>query len=255
MSKIFSLFVASIAVASSFQPTSRYQTTASTTLLSAESSSHGEGGQSREVFLKTSSSLIGASAVSLLLVDPLPSYARGRATLDQAYDRYTPRILAGGEFYSKDFRKLVEKGDWASIKSSLAEPPKRSKEDKAKIDGGISERAAQAGQFSDARVIVACDLFAAAFSDNSLSPKTKKMKAQVEILRETVEEMQEIAKQVLGEGGGGGFFGIGGKKLSQGELSKKMRDLYVTGGNAWNQYIFAANEELPISLKKLPYLR
>lgn len=252
--KIFALFVSSLAVASSFHSNARLCSTP-TRLFAAGSSSHEEGGQSREAFLKATSSVIGASAFSLLIADPSPSYARGRATLEQAYDRYTPRILSGGEFYGKGFRKLVEKSDWAGIKSSLAEPPKRSKEDKAKIDGGIAERAAQAGQFSDARVIVACELFAAAFSDNSVSPKTKKMKAQVQILRETVEEMEDIAKQGLGESGGGGLFGLGGKKLSQGELAKKMRDLYVTGGNAWNAYIFAANEELPVSLKKLPFLR
>lgn len=252
MPKIFALFVASLAVVSSFQP-SPHLLSSPTQLLASESN-HVEIQQSRQAFLKSSSLLIGAGALSLV-ANPAPSVARGRATLDNAYDRYTPRILAGGDFYGGAFRKLVEKGDWAGIKSSLAEPPKRSKEDKAKIDGGIAERAALAGQFSDARVIVACELYAAGFSDNSLSAKTKKMKAQVEILRQVVAEMTSTAQQGLGEGGGGGFFGMGGKKLSQGELTKKMRELYQSGGNAWNQYIFAANEELPLQLKKLPYLR
>ena len=214
MPKIIALFAASLAVASSFQPSARLCSTP--TQLAAETS-QGETEQSREAFLKSSSLLIGAGAFSLL-ADPSPSFARGRATLDLAYDRYTPRILAGGEFYGNGLRKLVEKGDWAGIKSALAEPPKKSKQDKTKIDGGVADRAALAGQFSDARVVVACELFAAAFSDNSVSPKTKKMKAQVAVLRETVEEMTLTAQQGLGEVGGGGYFGIGGKKPSQGEL-------------------------------------
>jgi len=251
MPKIFALFLAGLAVASSFQPSTQFSCTS--TLLAAATSNY-ETEQSRLDFLKTSSLMIGAGACTLI-ANPSPSLARGRATLDQSYDRYTPRIIAGGEFYGGSFRKLIEKGDWAGIKNALAEPPKRSKEDKAKIDGGIAERAAQAGQFSDARVIVASDLFAAAFSDNSVSPKTKKMKAQVEVLREVVSEMLLTARQGLGEVGGGGFFGIGGKKPSQAELAKKIRELYIKGGNAYNQYIFAANEELPLEFKKLPYLK
>ena len=204
---------------------------------------------SRDDFLRAS-----AGAGLMLLLSPGPALARGRATLEYSYDRYAPRIVAGGQFYANDFRKLVEKNDWAGIKSALQEPPKRSKEDKAKIDGGISERAAQAGQFSDSRVIVACDLFASAFSDNSISPKTKKMKEQVDILRQTVTEMNLVALEALGEVSSGGFFGIGAKKPTQAESAKKIRQLYIAGGNAWNKYIFTANEELPIQLKKLPYL-
>lgn len=206
---------------------------------------------SRDAFLESSVLLAGAS----LFVQPSPAFARGRATLDYTYDRYTPRITAGGQYYGGDLRKMIEKSDWNGIKLALQEPPKRTKEDKAKIDGGITERAAQAGEFSDSRVIVACDLFASAFSDNSISPKTKKMKEQVDILRDTVSEMKLTAAQALGEAGGGGLFGLGGKKPSQAELAKKIRQLYTVGGNAYNKYIFLANDELPLSLVKLPYLR
>jgi hypothetical protein len=98
-------------------------------------------------------------------------------------------------------------------------------------------------------------LFAASFSDNSISAKTKKMKTQTAILTEVVEEMNYTAKLALGEvKPSGGVFGIGAKPPSQSELTKKVRELYVTGGNAWNQYIYAANDELPVQLKKLPYL-
>lgn len=188
---------------------------------------------------------------------PNTASARGRATLELAYDRYVPRIVAGGDYYAKDLRVMIEKSDWAGLKQATNEPPPKTKEDRAKPDGGIADRLAQAGQFSDARVITACDLFAGAFSDSSVSTKTKKMKAQVEILREVVAEMNAAAREVLGEApSGGGLFGLGGgKKASPSELAKQLRALYVKGGNAWNQYIFAANDGLAVNFNKLPYLK
>jgi hypothetical protein len=130
-----------------------------------------------------------------------------------------------------------------------------SKEDRAKADGGVSERAAQAGQFSDSRVIVALDLFASQFSDNSISPKTKAMKKEVDELRAIVQDMDSLARQALGEErGGGGLFGFGKKQLNKSEISQKMKELYVAGGTAWNRYVFAANDGLPVTLNKLPYL-
>ena len=194
-------------------------------------------------------------ATGVVLTTGSPVHARGRATLDQAYDRYTPRIIAGGQFFKKDLRDLVAKNDFQGIKRALAEPPKKSKEDRSKPDGGTQERASQAGGFSDARVLVAADLFAATFSDNSVSAKSKKMKEEVETLRNVVQKMQSIAKQALGEeSGGGGLFGIGAKKPSKEELSKELKALYIEGGNAYNRYVFAANDGLPVQLSKLPYL-
>ena len=247
LTKILVLVVAASSYVSGFQAQPRTLPKSASSLSVHKSSTE----LSRDAFLHTS--LLTAAGAALLA--PSPALARGRATLEYSYDRYTPRIIAGGEFYGSDLRKAVEKGDWTGIKVALQEPPSRTKEDKAKIDGGISERAAQAGGFSESRVIVACDLFASAFSDNSISAKTKKMKEQVEVLRSTVSEMKLTAAQALGEAGGGGFFGLGAKKPSQAELAKKIRQLYVEGGNAYNKYIFLANEELPLQLNKLPYLR
>ena len=197
-----------------------------------------------------------ASMVSVLVFAPSqPAVARGRATLDQAYDRYTPRIIAGGEFFKKDLRNLVARSDFNGIKRALQEPPKKSKADRAKPDGGATERASQAGGFSDARVLVAADLFAATFSDSSITEKTKKMQKEVEELRRIVQRMESVAKQALGEEeSGGGLFGFGAKKASKDELSKELKDLYIQGGNAYNRYIFAANEGLPVQLAKLPFL-
>jgi len=56
----------------------------------------------------------GVTASVLLL--PTVSSARGRATLEQSYDRYSPRIIAGGAFYKNELKKAIDKNDWASLK-------------------------------------------------------------------------------------------------------------------------------------------
>lgn len=217
---------------------------------------HAEGpsDMSRQEFMTAATSI--AMGVSMgVSVGIEPAYARGRATLEQAIDRYYPRLETGGLFYSNDLKKAIEKNDWAAIKAATAEPPKRTKEDKSKLDGGVSERAAQAGGFSQSRVVAAADLWAASFSDNSISPKTKKMKEQTAILAEVSDGMSTAAKIALGEEKpSGGFLGFGAKAPSQAELAKEVRELYIKGGNAWNQYIFLANDDLPVQLKRLPYL-
>ena len=144
-------------------------------------------------------------------------------------------------------------------------------------DAGVAARARKAGEFSEDRVLVAgkydcsstkpsfrscltastADLYASAFStQNSISPKTKKMKEAVEKLREVVKEMNVVAKQGLGEeSSGGGFFGFGAKKASEAELKQKIRELYVAGGNAWNEFVFAANEDLALQFGRLEYVK
>lgn len=196
-----------------------------------------------------------AAGSAATVLTPSPSLARGRATLEAAYDRYTPRIVTGGQFYAQDFKKMIEKNDFKAIIAATAEPPKKTKADRAKIDGGVSERAAQAGGFSDARVLTAADLYAGAFSDNSISPKTKAMRKSVEKMREVVTGINAAAREASGEeSGGGGLFGLGSKKASPKELAVTIRKLYLEGGQAYNQYIFDANDDLPVQLKKLPYL-
>lgn len=210
--------------------------------------------ESRAKFLsKAGVASINFAAILTSRVDAVQ--ARGRATLDQSYERYTPRIVSGGEFFTRDFRKLIEKKDWAGIKAATSDPPKKSKQDRSKIDGGVAERAALAGKFSDARVLVAADLFASAFSDNSISPKTRKMQDQVILMREALEGIKKGADEALGEGGGGGLLGLGNKKRSEREIAEDVQVAYGKIGSAYNQYIFCANEELPISLNKLPFLK
>jgi len=187
---------------------------------------------------------------------PQAAQARGRATLTQSYDRYTPRILNGGAFYATSLFQMIQKEDWQGLKRATSDPPKKTKEDRAKADGGVAERAAKAGEFSDAKVLVAADLYASAFSDSTISSKTKDMRAQVAVLREVVSGINSAALEALGEGGGGGggLFGIGGSKRSESELLQEVKSLYVKGGNAWNKYIMIANEGKSPSLTALPYL-
>lgn len=211
-----------------------------------------DGDTSRKDFLQALTTGAVVAASSFFVAEP--ALARGRATLEKSYERYVPRIRAGGEFYGTELRKLVAANDFAAIKNSLQEPPERTKEDLSKPDAGVAERARQAGRFSDARVLVAADLYAGAFSDNSISEKTKKMKTAVEKVRAAVNGMASVARQALGEEKSGGLFGFGAKKPSKDELAKDLRKYYVEGGNAWNEYIYAANEDLALQFDRLPFI-
>lgn len=211
----------------------------------------------RAVVTQSTAAAAALLVTGTLAVAPPSAYARGRATLEQSYERYAPRIKAGGAFYGKELRSLVERGDFKGVAAALAEPPKREKSDLLKPDAGVAERARLAGGFSNARVLVAADLFAAAFSESSVSKKTRTMQAAVEKVRGIVAEMESIAKQGTGEeSGGGGLFGLGGgKKASPQELQQKLRELYVLGGNGWNEYVFAANENLALQFDKFEYIK
>lgn len=74
-------------------------------------------------------------------------------------------------------------------------------------------------------------------------------------LRDIVAEMQKTARLALGEESMGGFFGIGAKKPDKAELAKQMRKLYVDGGNEWNKYVAAANDELALQFPRLSYVK
>lgn len=89
---------------------------------------HTDANVGRMDFVKTLSVTSAAAAVGLLGFHE-PALATGRATLEQSYERYAPRIKAGGEFYQGDFKQLVAKGDWIGIKEALGGVPPRKKED------------------------------------------------------------------------------------------------------------------------------
>jgi len=67
---------------------------------------------SRQEFARAST----ITAVLTLLGDVDPALARGRATLEQSYDRYSPRIIDGGKFFTTDLKRAIDKADWAAIK-------------------------------------------------------------------------------------------------------------------------------------------
>lgn len=253
-------FLSSIVIASlpmmalSFCPTETTTFRKSSNILSSSATDNEDGVVSREKFMKTSGLVAGGLLSTYFTGSPEPVFARGRATLEQSYVRYVPRITAGGEFYGGELKKMVVSNDWEGIKDATSEPPPKNKSDRSKVDGGVAARAKKAGQFSESRVLNACDLFAGAFSDNSISPKTKKMQEESEIMHSVVQEMNLVARQALGEVGGGGFFGFGAKKPDEKELSKKMRELYTKGGQAYNQYVFEANDDLALIFDRLPFL-
>lgn len=202
----------------------------------------------------TTATLLGGMVVISTGPDDVAS-ARGRATLEVAYRKFTPRIIAGGEFYQKDMKQYVASANFEAIQNALREPPSRVKDDLRKPDSGVAERARQAGEFSNARVLAAADLYASAFSESSISTKTKKMQSAVAKLRTVVDEMESICSQGLGQEQSGGLFGIGAKKVDKNELSKRLRQLYVDGGNAYNEYVLAANTDLAMQFDKLPYIK
>ena len=80
------------------------------------------------------------------------------------------------------------------------------------------------------------------------------MRQAVETLRATIEAMDLTARQGMGETSGG-VFGLGAKKVPQAELSLTMKKLYVQGGNAWNEYVYAANENMPLQYDRLEYIK
>jgi hypothetical protein len=208
----------------------------------------------KEFFQQAKIAASSMAVIAAITGTPEVASARGRATLEQAYRKYTPRILAGGAFYASEMKQLVASANFAAIQNSLREPPSRQKDDLKKPDSGVADRARLAGQFSDARVLTAADLYAAAFSESSISPKTKKMQAAVAKMRSVVEEMEEVCKQALGESSGG-LFGLGAKKVDKTELAKQLRTLYVDGGNAYNEYILTANQDLALQFDKLPFIK
>uniref|UniRef100_A0A7S3P3R4 PS II complex 12 kDa extrinsic protein n=1 Tax=Amphora coffeiformis TaxID=265554 RepID=A0A7S3P3R4_9STRA len=102
---------------------------------------------------------VNAAASSFVAIGLLgvgePAFATGRATLDQTFERYAPRIRAGGEFYQGEFKQMVAKGDFRAIKEATEGVPPKRKEDLQKIDAGVAARARSAGQFSEDRVLTA----------------------------------------------------------------------------------------------------
>ena len=82
----------------------------------------------RKDFVKTLAGTVGILGFQFGgLVEP--AFATGRATLEQSYERYAPRIRAGGAFYQGDFKQMVAKADWAAIKTATGGVPARKKED------------------------------------------------------------------------------------------------------------------------------
>jgi hypothetical protein len=92
----------------------------------------------RDAFWTAAVGLVAAPI--LLTAVPQPAVARGRATLEQAYERYAPRVKTGGVFYQTELKNMVASSDWKGIANALQEPPARTKSDLQKADAGVAER-------------------------------------------------------------------------------------------------------------------
>jgi hypothetical protein len=104
-------------------------------------------------------------------------------------------------------------------------------------------------------VLVAAELLAGAFSDNSISDKTRKMNTAIGKVRTVIKELQLISAQAMtGEEKSGGLFGLGAKKADPAALAKQAKMLYVEGGNAWNEYVAAANDSLALKFDRFSYI-
>jgi hypothetical protein len=64
---------------------------------------------SRQDFVTFASTMAVSSSAAVLglTMQPNVAQARGRATFEVAYRKFTPRIVAGGEFYSTDMKKMI----------------------------------------------------------------------------------------------------------------------------------------------------
>ena len=58
-----------------------------------------------------------------------------------------------------------------------------------------------------------------------------------------------------GQKAGGLLFGLGAKKVDKNECAKKLRELYVQGGNAWNEFILASNDNLPLQFDRFDFVK
>lgn len=81
------------------------------------------------------------------------------------------------------------------------------------------------------------------------------MQAALVKVRGVVKELQVLSKQAIsGEEKSGGLFGLGAKKADPTALAKQAKSLYVEGGNAWNEYVAAANESLALKFDRFSYI-
>lgn len=79
----------------------------------------------RADFVRQSAMTVAVTAIGSSIFGVEPAIARGRATLEFAYEKYTPRIEAGGVFYKNKLKTLIANNDFAGIKRALQEPPKK----------------------------------------------------------------------------------------------------------------------------------
>ncbi|KAJ8613353.1 hypothetical protein CTAYLR_002253 [Chrysophaeum taylorii] len=157
------------------------------------------------------------------------------------FQRYSPRIVAYGEYIKSDLPKIVEASDWTALKGSvIAELNKK----KGKIGPLYNGEAAMS-------------LWAATYSETALTEKQKNMDARVAVLAEARGKLESIALKGTGEGlkKTGGFFGIGASTEPPpppAVLKKEAMAAVAAAKQAYNEYVDINNAGIPFEIRPLP---
>ena len=175
---------------------------------------------------------------------PREALARGRNTQAAMFQRYVKRIDSFADFLSNDIEKSINSADWAAVKSAaIAETEKKNGEIGPLFRGES-----------------ALGLWAATFSEQSPSEKTKQMQKRVDVLTATRTELFATASK--GDGTGlknvGGFFGIGGAKEerpSDAVLKKSALASVAKAKAAFNEYVEISNAGRPLEIDPIKSLK
>lgn len=133
------------------------------------------------------------------------------------------RLIRSRRYLKSDLPKKIEASDWAALKEDTAADLKK----KGKV-GPLYAGAS------------AMTLWAATYSETAITPTTKELDAQVEVLVNLRETLLDVALKGTGEGlkKTGGFFGIGGKQEpapSPAALKKEAMTALAAAKTAYNE--------------------
>lgn len=168
-----------------------------------------------------------------LTVLPGEAQARGRATQIKSWSRYGARVEGMRGWIAGSLKGMIKTADYAGIKEAT-EPKK-----------GVMNT-----------FLTAMDLWAATYSDASISPKTNAMMADNEALRTVQKDLYALSQKALGEEvkKSGGFLGIGAKekaKPTAAELNAEYVALFEKAKAAYNDYCELNNVGRPFEIDEL----
>lgn len=178
---------------------------------------------------------VGA-AVSVL---PPPSWAgpSGDLKTDRvlAMRKYSGRVLAGRDYWSKDLPRQISSGEWSTIRVA--------------VNVGIdpTDKKGMRKKYGTILGMVSpMELWASSFSRSAQrSPQSAEMLAAVEDLKAAVELLNTASAASVKDGGLFGFFGAT-KEPSPAEREKNARQALAQGTKAINAYLTVLNDFLSV---------